>query len=311
MTTKLRKVLTLSAAAFILSAPEADAQRILAPILYTHHNAAAAGYSGPGDVKTFAVWWGTYAYSAAKRGTKALNVCNVSDVACADVNSDATTGLVPDPTIGGVLCGTTVGVNVCTIKTWYDQTGNGFDEVQATIANRATFVPSCSGLTGAVCGTASSTAAYATASNFTQTQGFSVAWVAKHNSATGTIDDVIGGRDASTPLDFGSTTVANQIQINAGASTPATASDAAWHGVSGSINNGVITANVTVDATNSAPGGGGSHDFSGGFPLEFLTNYSSSSPWKGQVASGGVAAGTFNTTEQAAVNAASKTILGY
>jgi hypothetical protein len=59
------------------------------------------GYTGPGDIAPGAkAWWGLRAYSAAKRGTRAVNVCNVSDVACVDFNTDATTGTLVI-TVGG------------------------------------------------------------------------------------------------------------------------------------------------------------------------------------------------------------------
>lgn len=140
----MRKIFVAALATFLigftLQAPPAEAW-------LAQSVASAPGYTGPGDVFSSAYWWGGFrAYSAAKRGTKAANICNVADVACADVSSDATTGQIPaDPVIGGVTCGTTAGVNLCTVKTLYDQSGNGQDITQATIVNRPTFLPNCIG----------------------------------------------------------------------------------------------------------------------------------------------------------------------
>lgn len=104
--------------------------------------AGAPSYTGPGDsVSGATAWYGLRAYSAAKRGNAAINVCNVSDVVCADMSTDATTGALVVTTIGGSDCGS---VN-CTVKIIYDQTGNGFNLSQATIASRPLLKLSCLG----------------------------------------------------------------------------------------------------------------------------------------------------------------------
>src|SRR5215472_8943212 len=62
------------------------------------------GHTCAGDAGvTFTSWWSTsFAYSAAKRGTKAVNLCNPGGTNCVDVNSDATTGIVTNaPTVNG------------------------------------------------------------------------------------------------------------------------------------------------------------------------------------------------------------------
>ena len=109
--------------------------------------AASASYTGPGDVTSGALaWWGLRAYSSATRGTKAANVCNVADVACADLSTDASTGALIITTIGGSSCS----IVTCTVKTLYDQSGGtnctgsvACDLTQATIGNRPTLVVSC------------------------------------------------------------------------------------------------------------------------------------------------------------------------
>lgn len=94
---------------------------------------APTGYTGPGDVVASATgWWGLRAYSSATRGTNAANVCIPADATCADLVTDATTGALIVPTIGGSSCG----VVTCTVKTLYDQSGNGNNLTNATIANR-------------------------------------------------------------------------------------------------------------------------------------------------------------------------------
>src|SRR5216684_5005777 len=97
---------------------------------------SGVAFVGSGDiVGGWQVWYGLRAFSAAKRGTKAINVCNVSDVACADFLTDATTGALVVTTVGGSDCS----VVVCIIKTLYDQSGalactGACDNTQATIS---------------------------------------------------------------------------------------------------------------------------------------------------------------------------------
>jgi len=102
-------------------------------------------YVGPGDVVASArAWWGLRAYSAATRGHAAINVCNVSDVACADLITDPSTGKLVITTVGGSNCASVT----CTVKKIYDQTAAGnctgsCDLIQATIADRPVFIVSC------------------------------------------------------------------------------------------------------------------------------------------------------------------------
>ncbi len=101
---------------------------------------SAPAYTGPGDVVSGAVFWfGLRAYSSADRGNALINVCNVADVACADMSSDATTGALSVTTIGGSSCS----IVTCTIKTWYNRGSAGGSVTQATIAQRPTLIVSC------------------------------------------------------------------------------------------------------------------------------------------------------------------------
>jgi len=118
---------------------------------YNKSASVAAAYTGAGDCSgctTFNAFWSTRAYSAATRGTKAVNVCNITggvDVACADFSTDATTGALTISLIGGLSCS----VVTCAIKKFYDQSGanacsgSPCDATQATVANRATLTVSC------------------------------------------------------------------------------------------------------------------------------------------------------------------------
>ena len=128
------------AATTTLTADTAVNSSSLAPF-YPAYNLSGASPAYPGDSATAAGWWGLRAYSTASRGNRLANICNPSDVACADIYSDAATGKVVIPTIGGQNCASVT----CTVKTLYDLTGNGRDMSQATIAYRPTLVANCIG----------------------------------------------------------------------------------------------------------------------------------------------------------------------
>jgi hypothetical protein len=133
-----------------------------------------ASFTGMGDAKSGAKGhWGVIAYSAATRGSNMLELCNVGDAACANVASDATTGLVSSTqVIGGTTCGTTGGVDVCTIKTLYDDSGasncsGACNLVNATIGTRPVFLPNFSGSVPAIKCNAAAGAFAEKASGFT------------------------------------------------------------------------------------------------------------------------------------------------
>lgn len=129
---------------------------------------APPAYTGPGDVvaSPFALY-ALRAATSATRGNKLVNVCIPADVACADLSSDATTGLLVISTIGGSSCS----IVTCTIKTWYDISGSTHcntgpcDFTNATIANRPVLTTSCIG--SLPCATWGSTAFLSIVGGFT------------------------------------------------------------------------------------------------------------------------------------------------
>src|SRR6202042_1672288 len=111
----------------------------------------APSYLGPGDIKSnWYFYYGTRAYSFATLGNKLVNLCNSTggtDVLCADASSSVSTG---DLVIPGSLTSFCPGAN-CTIKTYYDISGNAncssaaCDATQLTIASRAILTASVIG----------------------------------------------------------------------------------------------------------------------------------------------------------------------
>jgi hypothetical protein len=104
------------------------------------------GFTGVGDIQSFA-WVGLRAYSAADRGTNAINICDPTNTTCIDLATDGTSGALLAPTnVGGTDC---TAVNTCTVQTFYGKgltfcTGSVVcSYTQTTAANRAAFIWSC------------------------------------------------------------------------------------------------------------------------------------------------------------------------
>jgi hypothetical protein len=150
-------MLAVVLAALLLALPAQAGQMSLLGAGKKASGGGGASFTGMGDAKSGAKGhWGVIAYSAATRGSNMLELCNVGDAACANVATDATTGLVSSTqVIGGTTCGTTGGVDVCTIKTLYDDSGannctGACDLVNATIGTRPVFVPNFVGSVPAI-----------------------------------------------------------------------------------------------------------------------------------------------------------------
>jgi hypothetical protein len=130
----MRKLLTLwivlAVAAFAVCGP-ASAQGGMGPGPGTVHSTGGS-YTGPGDIKSGAIFWiGLRAYSAAYAAShgNVVQLCNSSGAGCTIVTAN-TNGSITLP--GATACG---GSACDHIKTLYDQSGNGNDEVQTTAAN--------------------------------------------------------------------------------------------------------------------------------------------------------------------------------
>lgn len=148
----MRRVLAAAGIALWCASVGLSAAASLQAIIADTHQSGAASFTGIGDTLSGAKGhWGVIAYSAASRGSNMLNLCNVGDVACADVATDATTGIVSSTqVVGSITCGT--GANLCTVKKLYDDSGANLctGSVACTLDNvsggsRPTFVPNCIG----------------------------------------------------------------------------------------------------------------------------------------------------------------------
>lgn len=211
----------------------------------------AAAYAGPGDIVAGATaWYGLRAYSTADRGNRLLNVCNVADVACADLSSDATTGALVIGTIGGSSCSNVT----CTIKTMYDRSGNGNDITQATIGTRPTLVVSC--VNSLPCSQFSGSQ-FLSGSSISKSQPITISTVAIRTGSFSAFSALVSLHRTGdvTTLDFFSS--ANNASIYSGSVLSAAALDNAWHALQGIFNGGSSAVNVNNSVTSGAAGSGG------------------------------------------------------
>jgi hypothetical protein len=163
-------------------------------MLFTPHlwlpKAAAAAYVGPGDAVSGAyLWGGLRAYTAASIGSNAIRL-HAADATEADFVTVSGGGL--DLTSINSFISTH---GACTVAKIYDQTGNGRDLVQATVANQATY-SSTSGPSSKPGMTCNLSVAYATASAISLIPPMSMSFVAQTNP-DGVHDLGLGGMQAN------------------------------------------------------------------------------------------------------------------
>jgi hypothetical protein len=209
-----------------------------------------ATYTGPGDVvASAAAWWGLRAYSAATRGNPAINVCNVADVACADMSTDATTGALVVTTVGGSSCS----VVTCTVKTIYDQSGAlnctsaACNLTNATIAQRPVLTLNCIG--SLPCLTSSSSAgSMASAANGSIFTPYTVVAGAQRTGNFTAYNTLLSNTAGTEGLWFHNT--GNAVFIANGTEFNFAASNSAWH-VLQVVGNGASSSTTTDGTTNS------------------------------------------------------------
>ena len=208
----------------------------------THAGKATAGgaaptYAGPGDVVAGGLsWWGLRAYSAAKAGTKAANICNTADMNCADVNTLANGDFDVATATGAPLnCGGAGGT--CTVKTIYDQAAGspggincsaGCDLTQSTIGTRPTLVFNCLGSTKPcmACNGSQNLSASLVGS---VTSPFTISAVGKRTGNTSAFSDIFGTASGGVQLLFNSSP--NQLGLYTGAFVLGAATDNVFHAV--------------------------------------------------------------------------------
>lgn len=297
--------------AFILSgmvfATPVQAQ-FMTPLMLKGRTVAPAGFAGPGDVNTFASWYGgSYAYSAATRGTNAVEVCHSNGVNCVNVASDATTGIVPNPSPLGTACNTST--NICTVRTFYDQAGGGRNMVQTTVANQAIWKPagSCTGFGAGISCAFSNTSTQYQIASWTLAQPYSLAWAVRRDASTATNTDVFASNGNEFGAGFFGSNNDAVCYAGSGGLNPA-ATDATPHAVSCSVNS--PSSSIKIDSAAPTTGDPGTGTFAGGFSLLWSVGNGGRN-WLGYFVGGGVAASNFTTTDLANQNANAHTNGGF
>lgn len=265
----------------------------------------SASYAGPGDVLTgWQAWYGLRAFSAATLGNRLINVCNVSDVVCADLSSSPTTGALVVTTIGGSNCA----VVTCTIKTFYDQSGASAcsgpcDNTQTTIANRATLVVSCSGLASQPCSQFTTTQFYHSAVlATTYSQPFSASLV--YNRYSGT--NYGGGINFLSPDSrFGVEGSANQFQVYAGSVVDVTEVDGSFNAANGVFNGSNCAVQINgTDTTASNCGTNGAGNLVG-------LNFSAGQGSNIEINEAGMNSGGFTSGNRTSLNNQQRSFWGF
>jgi hypothetical protein len=196
-------------------------------------------YIGPGDIVPGATgWWGLRAYKGALVGTKCVRLRRDSDNTESDFNT------LLDGTLDTASITTFKGSANLFVTKLYDQSVNGPDLVQVTMANQPSFTLNGLGSLPIMSfAAASSTALSATSPGVTIAQPFSVSAVAR-SSPTNTGKTIWGTAGPNNQMQF---SAANQVMIYTGTALIATAADNTYHALGGLFNS--TSSDMNVDGT--------------------------------------------------------------
>jgi len=232
----------------------------------------SAAFTGPGDTANagaaLVYLTANQAFSAATRGQAIMNVCNstggVTDLGCANIVTDAVTGIAVPQTIAGLPC-PDAGGN-CTIQQFIDTSGANncgasqnvaCNPFQNTIADRASWMPNQVGGKACAVGAGAAGLQYSTPNSFGQVSSFnqpySVLAVAERTGATSTQRRVLYGGNNAADLEFA--TAGNMLFYAGGAAPTASAADNAPHAVAAFFSGASSTLSVdSYSASTLNPG---------------------------------------------------------
>lgn len=271
------------------------------------------GYAGPGDVQASALaWWGLRAYSTAKRGTAAINACLPLDATCGDMLTDGTTGNLVLGTLGGVACNNST--QVCTIKTFYDQSGANScaaaacNLTQATIATRPTLLVTAQGsytaqatAAGAACSTA--------ATFLSQAMPYTFSMVGERTGSFGAFNWAYGNVFAGVAA--GWTGTASTFFMYDSASVPtATAADSAYHAFQLQYDNAGVGSQAYIDGAATAMNLGATQAL-GTSAFSIFAQAGCGSPLTGNILELGLWAGNFSGAVNTSMNSNQHTYGGF
>lgn len=203
----------------------------------------SAAYAGPGDIKSGAyLWFGLRGYNTAYTG----NIADICDQATGATCVTATWAgsTLTIPTVGGSACNNTT--NICVIKKAYDQSGNGRDVSQGTLANMPVLALNVVG--SRACMQFAGSQFLFNASTITTTAPFTVSMVVNNTGG--------GGYWANTgAFNLYSTSAgANTIRFSAGTLADVSMTDNAFHAVQ-EIGNGA-SSDIYIDGVSNVVNAG-------------------------------------------------------
>jgi len=258
----MRFVVALMAALLAVSPASAGQMSLLG----AGKASGAAGFTGALDVigTNVIACYSLQACSAALRGTPAVNACDSTggtDVACADLSTDGTTGLLVAATIGGGTCPGTLGAN-CTIKTWYNQFGgtacNGSDCNLKTgaggISSRPTLIASGFG-SGPAAAMTQTQGLDTFTTNLTLAQPYSMSAVACQVADRGGLDLFFGNASANGAIYWNGTPALSLFAGGGGIGPTSTRNT--WQRYLGMFNDTSSIGQVNATSATVSPGTGG------------------------------------------------------
>lgn len=216
-----------------------------------------ATYTGPGNITSYAAWYGLRAFTAAIAAAatqKAVNVRNTGSGETCDILIATSGGLAGTVSnCSGASSGSSVATfctGGCAVPKWYDQSGTGADMTQATAANQPTIL-----FTGCSSGSlpcvkfvgSSSQQMDATISASASPHTYEA--VAERNGATSSFGIIIGLNTSDRNHLYFNNAINSAAVAEFSGTVTATASDNAFHVLIG-VGNGASTV-LNVDNTQT------------------------------------------------------------
>lgn len=274
--------------------------------------AVVASFQGPGDIVSGALIWGSCArVFNASLATTATSLCDLKDATTGTVSvctlRGSSTGFV-DLTgsycVGSLTptaaCVAAAG-GACKVSKVYDQTGTGNFWSTATAAAMPTLTFSAlNGLPGIQCAGA---CVFPTPS-ITQSQPFSVSYVAERTGNLTTAQNVLSTSGGVVRVGFSAST--NTATIVAGSAITATASDSAFHATQGVING--ASSSLVIDGS-ATTGNAGTNVLSN--PVNLATANGSGASLTGIIMEVGIWPSAFNATQYGNLNTNQHGTSGY
>lgn len=240
-------------------------------------NQAAAAYTGPGDLGlgTAVAWWGLRAYSAAKAGTKAVQLrrSGGSSPGTLDFNTLANGSLDLASIISWYNADSSTQMTVATL---YDQTGNGIDLTQASTSVQPLFgttIGPISSKPGMQWGPGALWMGYAP--GLTTPQPLTM--VAVHNETTGGSQTSLMSDAVSLAAGFHNTVANDAFMYNGTTVVKMAQTSGAWHVFQWVFNDVGSGTFITVDGTQTSGSLGSNVGFTNSGSLWNLGRFNASS----------------------------------